>query len=235
MRQVSIVVPTLNEDLSATLERLNECLRSLAGMFEVIFVDDSFEDHRAREIARLGGADPRVQVRVIEGPHAGKGAAVRRGVGEARGAIVFTMDADLPVPLQHVGEFIERLEQGADVVIAERPLDREFDTLMRYAVSRALLIIQRVFVFHSKEFKDTQCGFKAFRGDLAREIASTQVVDGGMYDLEYLSDARRKGATIVKVTVVPIAEIRSSRIDVWGCIRRDWIDVVKIRTKPVGR
>ncbi len=201
----------------------------------MIFVDDSSADHRAREIARLGGLDPRVQVRVIEGPHTGKGAAVRRGVAEAKGAIVFTIDADLPVPLRHIGEFLERIDRGADVVIAERPLDREFDTLLRYAVSRALLVIQQVFVFHSKEFKDTQCGFKAFRGDLARQIASTQVVDGGMCDLEYLSDARRKGAKIVAVPVVPNAETRASRIDVWGCIRRDWIDVVRIRTKRVER
>jgi glycosyltransferase involved in cell wall biosynthesis len=233
-RLTSIVVPTLNEDFSGPAARLNECVSSLQGTFEIVFVDDSPEEHRKREVVKIR-TDPRVAVRVIEGPHAGKGAAVRRGVAEARGSIVFTMDADLPVPLKHVGEFLQLLEDGADVVIAERPLDREFDSALRYAVSRGLLLIQRVFVFHSMEFSDTQCGFKAFRGDLARAIAHGQLVDGGMYDLEYLSDARRLGAKIVKVPVIPNAETRESRIDVWGCIRRDWIDVVKIRLKPVRR
>jgi hypothetical protein len=172
-------------------------------------------------------------VRVLEGPHAGKGAAVRRGVLESRGDIVFTMDADLPVPLEHVGQFIRFLNEGADVVIAERPLDRDFDSLLRYAVSRSLLVIQRTLVFHSTEFKDTQCGFKAFRGDFARSIARGQLVDGGMYDLEYLSDARRLGAKIVTVPVIPNPEVRESRIDVWRCLRTDWIDVVRIRLKKV--
>jgi glycosyltransferase involved in cell wall biosynthesis len=234
-RLTSIVVPTLNEDFSGPAARLNECVSSLPGTFEIVFVDDSPEDHRTCEMAKMARIDPRVAVRVIEGPHAGKGAAVRRGVIEARGSVVFTMDADLPVPLKHVGEFLRLLDDGADVVIAERPLDRKFDSFMRYAVSRGLLVIQRVFVFHSMEFSDTQCGFKAFRGDLARAIARGQLIDGGMYDLEYLCDARRKGAKIVKVPVIPNAEIRESRIDVWGCIRRDWIDVVRVRLKPVRR
>jgi hypothetical protein len=49
-----------------------------------------------------------------------------------------------------------------------------------------------VLVFHSNEFKDTQCAFKAFRGDLARAIARGRIVDRGTYDLEYLVEARRR-------------------------------------------
>ncbi len=231
-RVTSVVVPTLNEDFSGAAQRLNECLSALDGAFEVIFVDDSSDEHRARAGEQIAATDPRIDVRIVEGPHAGKGAAIRRGVTEARGSVIFTMDADLPVPLEHVGQFLRLLDEGADVVIAERPLDRAFDSALRYAVSRGLLVIQRAFVFHSGQFKDTQCGFKAFRGDLARDIARGQLVDGGMYDLEYLFDARRQGARIVTVPVVPNAEVRESRVDVWGCIRRDWIDVVRIRLKP---
>jgi glycosyltransferase involved in cell wall biosynthesis len=230
-RLTSIVVPTLNEDFSSLAARLDEYLSSLDGTFEVIMVDDSSEEHRTKGRARIGRTHPRIDVRVVEGPHAGKGAAIRRGVSGARGSVVFTMDADLPVPLEHVGQFLRLLDDGADVVVAERPLDREYDSLLRYATSRGLLILQRAFVFHSTEFKDTQCGFKAFRGDLARDIARGQLVDGGMYDLEYLYDARRGGAKIVTVSVVPNAETRASRIDVWGCIRRDWVDVMRIRLK----
>jgi glycosyltransferase involved in cell wall biosynthesis len=234
-RLTSIVVPTLNEDFSVVAQRLNEALASLDSTFEIIFVDDSSEDHRARAREQIADTDPRVQVRILEGPHAGKGAAIRFGVSEARGSVVFTMDADLPVPLKHIDEFLRLLEGGADVVIAERPLDRDFDSALRWATSRGLLLIQRALVFHSAEFKDTQCGFKAFRGDLARDIARGQLVDGGMYDLEYLSDARRRGAKIVQVGIVPNPETRASRIDIWRCIQRDWIDVVRIRLKKVPK
>jgi glycosyltransferase involved in cell wall biosynthesis len=227
----SLVVPTLNEDFSIPYGRLRAALTPLEGTFEILFVDDSSEEHRSRAREALIATDPRVVVRVLEGPRAGKGAAVRLGVGQARGSVIFTMDADLPVPLEHIGEFLRLLEQGADVVIAERPLDRGFDSALRYATSRGLLVLQRAVVFHSAEFKDTQCGFKAFRGDLARSIARGQIVDGGMYDLEYLFDAWRAGARIVKVPVVPNPETRASRIDIWRCIRRDWIDLVRIRLK----
>jgi glycosyltransferase involved in cell wall biosynthesis len=234
-RLTSLIVPTLKEDFSSVYARLRESLTPLDGTFEIIFVDDSSEEHRIRARNALTDTDPRVLVRVVEGPHAGKGAAVRVGVAEARGSVIFTMDADLPVPLHHVGEFLRLVDQGADVVIAERPLDRAFDSVLRYATSRGLLLMQRALVFHSSEFKDTQCGFKAFRGDLARAIAGGQIVDGGMYDLEYLFDARRAGAHIVKVPVVPNPETRASRIKIWTCIRRDWVDLVRIRLKQGAR
>jgi glycosyltransferase involved in cell wall biosynthesis len=227
----SIVVPTLNEDFSITYDRLRTSLTSLDGTFEILFVDDSSEEHRSRAREGLTATDPRVAVRVLEGPRTGKGAAVRLGVSQARGSVIFTVDADLPVPLEHIGQFLGILEQGADVVIAERPLDRAFDSAVRYVTSRGLLVLQRAVVFHSAEFKDTQCGFKAFRGDLARSIAQHQIVDGGMYDLEYLFDAWRAGSRIVRVPIVPNPETRASRINIWRCIRRDWIDLVRIRLK----
>jgi dolichyl-phosphate beta-glucosyltransferase len=232
-RVTSVVVPTLEEDMLAAARRLDECASGLKGSFEIVIVDDSTSERREVERKRLRDADLRTPVRVLDGPGTGKGAAIRRGVSAARGDIVFTMDADLPVPLEHVGEFIRVLEEGADMVIAERPLDREFDSLLRYVLSRGLLVMQRSLVFHSNAFKDTQCGFKAFRGDLARTIARGQLIDGGMYDLEYIADARRMGAKIRTVPVVPNAEVRESRINVWRCLRSDWIDVVKVRLKKV--
>jgi glycosyltransferase involved in cell wall biosynthesis len=232
-RSVSIVVPTLEEDLASMARRLDECVSALKGSFEIVIVDDSTPQRREDERRRLREANLRTPTRVLDGPGTGKGSAIRLGVSRAGGDVVFTMDADLPVPLQHIGEFLRLLEEGADMVIAERPLDREFDSLLRYVLSRGLLVMQRTVVFHSSAFKDTQCGFKAFRGDLARTIARGQLVDGGMYDLEYIADARRMGAKIKAVPVVPNPEVRESRINVWRCLRSDWIDVMKVRLKKV--
>jgi glycosyltransferase involved in cell wall biosynthesis len=230
-RLISIVVPALNEDLVGTLRQLEATLAPLDDAFEVLFVDDSADEHRRQQREALARAQGRVAARLIDGARTGKGSAIRAGVRETRGALVFTMDADLPVPLRHIAEFVRHLDDGADMVMAERPLDRRFETWQRFIVSRGLLAIQRALVFHSREFSDTQCGFKAFRGELARDIARGQIVDGGMYDLEYVFDARRRGAKIVRVPIVPNPEIRESRINVWRCFTRDWIDVLRIRTK----
>jgi dolichyl-phosphate beta-glucosyltransferase len=233
-RLTSIILPTLSEDVSLPLAELDDCLGGLDGEFEVLILDDSAEAHRASERARVAAAQTsaNVHARLIDAPRAGKGAAVRLGILEARGDIVFTVDADLPVSLEHVTEFIRLIDGGADVVMAERPLDRRFETWQRYVLSRGLLVMQRALVFHSSEFADTQCGFKAYRGDLVRDIARHQVVDGGMYDLEYLFDARRRGVKIVKITIGSRPESRPSRIDLWKCFRRDWVDVLRIRSKP---
>jgi dolichyl-phosphate beta-glucosyltransferase len=232
--RVSLVIPTLNEDLAEPLVMLGDYLRGLdEWTFEILFVDDSKDEVRARGQAAIAAAilPPNVQARLVEGAHEGKGSAVGKGIGQTRGDIVFVIDVDLPAPIECVGQFLGILDgdPGVDAVIAERPLGREFTTPVRWLVSRGLLVMQRALVFHSSEFQDTQCGFKAFRGDLIRDIASEQIVIGGMYDLEYLYVALRRGRRVEKVTIVPTPERRQSRINVWKCLRQDPVDVIRIK------
>ena len=172
-----------------------------------------------------------VRVRLVGGPHAGKGAAVRRGIEEAQGDVIFLIDVDLPVSLEHIAQFLESIQSGADVVIAERPEDREFTGYFRWLLSRGLRVLQQAIVFHSRRFRDTQCGFKAFRAPLVREIAKQQIVAGGMYDLEYLYVALLSGANVEAVTVSTNGETRESRINTWKCLRRDPVDVARIKIR----
>ena len=236
MHLVSIVIPTLNEDLAEPLTALSEYLRTLPGYrFELLIVDDSKDDIRERGRATIRGANlpENVRAELVEGMREGKGSAVRRGIGRAGGDFVFTIDVDLPAPVQCIEQFLRILEGGADVVIAERVLDREFSSPIRWVLSRGLLVIQRTLVFHSREFTDTQCGFKAFRGNLIRDIVSEQIVDGGMYDLEYLYVAQHKKARIEKVSIVPSPERRESRINVWKCLRKDPVDLARVKAHGI--
>jgi len=234
MPRVSLVVPTLNEDLGEPFATLCDYLRGLPrSTFDVIFVDDSRDEVRARglDVLRRGALPGNVRAELVEGDHRGKGAAVGKGIAATRGDIVFLIDVDLPAPLECIEEFLRVLDAnaGIDGVIAERPLGREFSSPVRFVASRGLLLLQRALVFHSREFTDTQCGFKAFRGDLIRDIASEQIVEGGMYDLEYLYVALRKGRRVAKVAVEPMPERRESHIDVWKCLRQDPVDLLRIK------
>ena len=232
MRLVSIVIPTLNEDVAAPLAEVGAYLGGLRGWrFEIWVVDDSADHVRTRVSSAIRAAKlpENVIAELVEGPREGKGAAVRSGICRTRGDYVFLMDADLPAPVQCIEGFLRLLERGADVVIAERVLHREFSSAARWLVSRGLLVMQRAFVFHSNEFSDTQCGFKAFRGDFLREIAREQIVKGGMYDLEYLYIAAHKHKIIEKIAIVPTAERRISRINIWKCLRRDPVDVLRVK------
>ncbi|WP_407320265.1 glycosyltransferase family 2 protein [Isoptericola halotolerans] len=88
---VSIVVPAYNE-----APVLENCVRSLVGgsyeRLEVIIVDDGSDDGTAEIAERLEQTHP--QVRAVQQANAGKGAALNRGIAEARGEILFFVDAD---------------------------------------------------------------------------------------------------------------------------------------------
>ncbi|HEX3772564.1 MAG TPA: glycosyltransferase [Polyangiaceae bacterium] len=234
MPRVSLVIPTLNEDLGGLLSALGGYLRGLpAWTFDVVLVDDSGDAvrERGRAVVAATALPPNTTARLLDGERRGKGHAVGKAIAATRADVVFLIDADLPAPVECIGQFLRVLDAdpGIDAVIAERPLERNFTTPMRYVASRGLLLLQRALVFHSNEFSDTQCGFKAFRGQLIRSIVAGQIIEGGMYDLEYLYVARRRGKRIAKVEVVPSPERRESRIDVWKCLRQDPLDVVRFK------
>ena len=236
MRRVSILIPTFKEDrIEATLDRLTSYLRGIHGAeFEVLLIDDSSEEFRApirRYIeAHAEALAPGVRVVLVPGEKRGKGHAIKLGALASTGDIVFTVDADLPVPLEHVAEFLEVFdESGADAVIAERPFGRNVHAPLRFVLSRGLFLLQRGLVFQSSEFFDTQCGFKAFRGDLIRALARRQIVEGGMYDIEYLYMAVLDGKRVAKVKVVPNEETRESKIRVWKCLVFDPLDLVRVK------
>jgi glycosyltransferase involved in cell wall biosynthesis len=235
---VSVVIPTLREDqIGQTLTHLGGELGAIDGYaFEILLVDDSAEPFKKimddATAAFNSSFAPKLSAKRVDGPRKGKGAALREGARASRGAIVFWMDADLPVPLENVERFLRLFaDDGVDLVVAERPFDRNLSQPVRFVASRALFALQRLLVFHSRAFKDTQCGFKAFRGDLLREIAGKQIVDGGMADIEYLYVAVRAGARAARVGVVPNPETRESKINVRNALLTDPIDLVRIKLR----
>jgi len=231
--KVCIVIPTFHEEeISRTLDRLAAHLEAVKhARFEVVVVDDTSED--ARAAIRAAWKHDGVTLVVMSGPKRGKGAAVRDGVLASTGEIVFTIDADLPVPLEQIDAFIARISGGADVVMAERPMTRNLEDPLRFVLSRGLYAFQRYVIFGAHVFNDTQCGFKAFRGELVRALAQKQAVDGGMYDIEYLYLARRTGARIDRVEVIPNPEWRSSKINAWRALRRDPKDLLMVRWRAI--
>jgi glycosyltransferase involved in cell wall biosynthesis len=237
MRRMSIVIPTYEEEgISDAVDRLASHCRAIEGWeLEVLIADDSKDATRARirrEIEENAARRaPHTTVRLVPADRRGKGNALRHGVLASTGEVVFWMDADLPVPLENVARFVALLDAGHDVVVAERPFDRNVRQPVRFAASRVLFALQRLVVFQSKAFEDTQCGFKAFRGDLARRLARAQIVDGGMVDIEYLYAATLDHARVARVAVTPNAETRPSKIDVRTAVVRDPIDLARIKLR----
>jgi glycosyltransferase involved in cell wall biosynthesis len=237
---VTFIVPTLNErNFDVSLDALTEHLAGIDNArFEILLVDDSRGEPRAllaRWVDARAGLAPRVEIRLIEGARRGKGHAARLGALRSHGDVVFLMDADLPVPLSHIDEFLDRLKDGeCDGVIGERPKDRSAGKPLRQFLSRALLLLQQGIVFQGKEFEDTQCGFKAFRGDVLRSLAARQITDGGMYDIEYLYMARLDGLKILRVPVASRPETRPSKIRLWKCAYTDPVALLRIKATGIA-
>ena len=236
---LSIVVPAYNE-----ARRIEECLRAVtayagerASRTEILIVDDGSDDDTLERVQRFAGQ--RSDLRVLAEPHRGKAAAVRAGMLAATGRIVLFTDADLATPLHYTSELVERVEAGADVVIASREgrnARRVDEPLHRHLMGRVFNLMVQALLLPG--IQDTQCGFKAFRRDAARDILrSTHLYrDAALahgasvtaFDVELLYIARRLGHTIAVVPVVWSAGSDSKVnpvIDTWINLT----DVIKIR------
>lgn len=202
---VSIVIPAYNESarLGATLERVLAFISRQPWEAEVVVVNDGSQDGTA-EVVR-GYAQRSPDVRLLENPgNRGKGYSVRNGVLHANGGFILFTDADLSSPIEEAPKLLDALGRGADIAIGSRWVRSELQT-RRQSVARQVL--GRVFngllrVLLRLDFKDTQCGFKAFRRDAARALFPLQQIEGWGFDPEVLFLANRMGFKVEEVPVV---------------------------------
>jgi dolichyl-phosphate beta-glucosyltransferase len=206
-RDLSVVIPAFNEErvITTTVERVAAYLGDCGN--ELIVVDDGSRDRTASLVEALQPRFPCVRLLRLD-RNRGKGAAIREGVLASRGRFVLYTDADLVYPIEGAGPFVEALEAGADVAIGSRSHERTLFALnprhfsyiyQRYLVGRAHIeVVQRVL---GLEVTDTQCGFKCFTAEAAREVFSRVTLGGFAFDVEVLYVARSLGFRIVEMPV----------------------------------
>lgn len=202
---LTLVVPAFNEEkrLPVSLARIADWLGSRGpGLaVEVLVVDDGSSD-RTAAVAEKTAAGLGLDARVIRLPeNRGKGAAVRAGALEAGGGHVLVTDADLSTPIEEVEKL---LAAGAPVAIGSRAVDatlvKQRQSLFRVASGKLFNLVVRLLVVSG--IRDTQCGFKLFTRDAAREVFSRASVDRFAFDVEALLLARRLGYRIAEVPVL---------------------------------
>jgi len=202
--KLSIVIPAYNEGarIEAALDRVMRCVEEQGWDAEVLVVDDGSRDNTASIVQQWMTLNPRLHL--IKNPgNRGKGYSVRNGLLQAAGDVVMFTDADLSAPMIEAERLIAALEQGADVAIGSRWLDRARQTihqpLYRQFFGRCFNWITRTVM--GLPFKDTQCGFKAFRRDAAQVIFRLQTIERWGFDPELLFIARKLKYTVVEVPV----------------------------------
>jgi glycosyltransferase involved in cell wall biosynthesis len=223
---LSIIVPAYNEEhrLPPTLERLVRFLGTQPLRSEIIVVDDGSKDDTCGVVERAMRQLPNLRL-LRQTPNRGKGAAVRAGMLAARGQIRVMCDADCSMPPEQLPRLLAPIVAcAAEVSIGSRyaPGARADQKQPLYRVLWSRLcnkVIQRSLV---PGVRDTQCGFKAFTAEVARDLFGRARIDGWAFDLEILALARRRGHAIAEVGV-EWKDDRRSRInplkDMWKVIR----------------
>lgn len=161
--EISVVIPVRNEE--GTVEELARRLQeALPEEHEILFVDDGSSDSTWSLLEQLHDPD-RVRLVKLRAP-SGKSAALMAGFARTRAPIVFTLDGDLQDDPDEIPNFLAKMEEGYDLVSGWKRVRRDpwhkvlpsriFNAVMRRATGIRL--------------HDMNCGFKCYRGDLARSL-----------------------------------------------------------------
>ena len=207
-------MPAYNEAANirdGVLSQVVEFLGTCGFTFELLVVDDGSADESVGLMQAVSAAVP--SMRVIQTHHGGKAHALVTGLRAARGRIVLFSDIDQAIPISEASKLLPWFDSGFDIVIGSRGLERRHAALSRRAISFGQLAA-RVVLLGFGDITDTQCGFKAFRGDVVKPLLDRLVVYAGAqdrraagprlspgFDVELLYVARKMKLSIKEVAV----------------------------------
>ena len=200
----SVILPAYNESarIAGTLDKLLAHAAQRGWSVEVIVVNDGSSDDTAAIVRAY--ASKHAVLRLLENPgNRGKGYSVRNGMLHARGDILLFSDADLSSPIEEADKLFVAIAQGADIAIGSRWVDRSLQIrrqpLHRRIFGRIFNLALRIIL--GLQYKDTQCGFKAFTRRSAQAVFPLQKIERWGFDPELLYLARKFGFNVSEVPV----------------------------------
>lgn len=204
---LSVIIPAYNEQsrIADSVYEIKDYLAAQSYCSELMIVDDGSSDLtleviRVIDIYRKTFKEQQSSEIIENIKNVGKGFTIACGMLKARGELILFSDADLSTPIEEIEKLLPHIEEGNDLVIGSR---RMADSVVENkSFNRKLMS----FVFNCcvrllaiKDIQDTQCGFKLYRRQAAREIARLQKVFGFGFDIEHLFLAQRLGYGIKEV------------------------------------
>jgi putative flippase GtrA len=225
----TVVIPAFRAEgeIGRTVAQVGRELADVAasGGLQIVVVDDGSPDRTAAE-AEAAGADL-----VLRQPeNRGKGAAVRAGMAAASGRTVAFTDADLSYSPDQLRLALTTVEEGWDVVVGSR---HHVDTVTLVRSRRLREVTGRAFnrltaLVLLGRYRDTQCGLKAFRGDVARLLFGKSIIDGFAFDVEILHLVERYELALTEIPVT-LASAETSTVRVGSHARAMVRDLFRIR------
>ncbi len=205
--ELSIVIPAYKEasKIRRDVQAAADFLVQAGIQGEIIVVDDGSDDDTAAQ-AQAAPIPSGVQRQVIRyQPNRGKGYAVRTGVLASSGKIVMFADSGLCVSFQYILWGMDLIHSGhCEIAHGSRKLHHSdiklSQNFYRRMGSKFFHALMRLFGVPA-EISDSQCGFKIYRGDVARELYQLCISEGFMFDVEILLRAIRRGYRVIEFPI----------------------------------
>ena len=205
--RLTLVIPVYKEHrrLEQTIREMKAFMAEESAVeIDTVFVDDGSPDDSAVLINALIAENGAHNMRLIRYPvNQGKGYAVKTGVLAAEGDLILMSDADLSTPLQDWRPLKAALDAGADIACGSRAVRGSRigkpPPLHRRILSRVFNLL--VWMAGVHDFRDTQCGFKLFRAEAAKELFGRMRTRRFAFDVELIALARDLGYRVAEVPV----------------------------------
>lgn len=237
----SIVIPVYNEadKITASLTQVLNFMRGFDHSFEVIVSDDGSSDRSADLIEAYSQGNP--EVKLLRNPHKGKAAGLVAGVNASCGDYIYLADADFSTHISELKKLsVWVIDQDFDIAIASREgfgASRIGEPYYRHLIGRVFNLLVQVITLPG--INDSQCGFKLFKKDVAKELFGKLVVYGendkviskpffGALDVEVLYLARKFGYKIKEVPVT-WTYVRTTRLNFFANSWKMARDLFRIR------
>jgi glycosyltransferase involved in cell wall biosynthesis len=201
--ELSVLIPAHNEE-----KRMENCLMRLAAFLErthpsseIVISEDGSRDRTVEIVNEFTQNHPETKVTLLHATERlGKGGGLKRGIEACNGEFTVFTDTDLPVPLETITHAVELLRSGADVVQGSRVMkgSKRDEPLKRRVLSRGFHYLALILLGMRW---DSQCGFKAVRTKVGRQLFACIAHPGFAYDVEFLIQAKRNGAKVVEMPV----------------------------------
>ncbi len=241
---LSIVMPAYNEETNLRLGALDQVSRYLEKQkyqWEVLLVDDGSTDATPKFLDSFTKVNRGFFV--IHNPHLGKASSVITGMLQARGDLVLFSDLDQATPMKELEKLLPWFDRGYDVVIGSRNSHREGAPLFRRFMALGFMAL-RTLILGLTGITDTQCGFKAFRSGVAKDIfgklklyGQPKTVTGSSvtagFDIELLYLSKKLG---YKIKEVPVEwhYVETRRVSPLRDSWQGFLDIIAIRINAVS-
>lgn len=172
---ISFIIPAKNEEDSVGVlyDEIIKVIKNITQKYEIIFVDDGSTDNTFLLLQKLQRKNKKVRIIKFRG-NFGKSAALQAGFSQAKGDLIFTLDADLQDDPKEIPIFLRKLEDGYDLVSGWKK-DRHDPSISKVIPSRIVNFLTRKLT--GLNIHDTNCGFKAYR----REVIENLNLYGELY------------------------------------------------------